>query len=418
MKKSKCREEQVAYALWPAESGTAVAGVAGTSASAKRRYGAGRRSLHTSGERVAADAIAGSRKCMVATSRRDLTLDKHLLSEGLRIERRTSTRRRARRGFSRPLGRACRTRVCSPSAAAQPGIEKVARRITSGGAGAAPIRLPSDAHRTATRGLAGQQEARATANSVGRPAAPHARQTAEAHGPAPMALHRGAVLVPAGPAQRWSMGCVHDPFIDVRSLRLLTVVDHWRSSESIIRVRFLADGQAHRERRRTPRLAHQTPAIPDSRSWHRIHVEGRGSVGLLPRRSTRFHAPWQTHRQPSHRILVRPLTRRMPQRVAMSLTQARETRHRSVAHRRLRAPTAWLPRCPDTVGVRCQTSGTTDRHQHLISTYDLFAYGTNVTVSTHMERPHPLRADPLGVLSQKRWTNILTPVLSKANGDR
>ena len=42
-----------------------------------------------------------------------------------------------------------------------------------------------------------------------------------------VALHRGAVPVPTGPGERWSMDFVHDQLADGRPFRVLTVVDQW-----------------------------------------------------------------------------------------------------------------------------------------------------------------------------------------------
>ena len=58
-----------------------------------------------------------------------------------------------------------------------------------------------------------------------------------------MALHRGPAPVSAGPAERWSMDCVHDQSADGRPFRVLTVVDQWSRQSPILECRFRFSGQ-------------------------------------------------------------------------------------------------------------------------------------------------------------------------------
>lgn len=53
-----------------------------------------------------------------------------------------------------------------------------------------------------------------------------------------IALHRGAVPVPSGLQQRWSMDFVHDQLIDGRPFRVLTVVDQWSRQNPLLECDF------------------------------------------------------------------------------------------------------------------------------------------------------------------------------------
>lgn len=58
-----------------------------------------------------------------------------------------------------------------------------------------------------------------------------------------MALHRGAVPVPTGLQQRWSMDFVHDQLIDGRPFRVLTVVDQWSRQSPLLECNFSLTGK-------------------------------------------------------------------------------------------------------------------------------------------------------------------------------
>ncbi len=58
-----------------------------------------------------------------------------------------------------------------------------------------------------------------------------------------MALHRGAVPVPTGVQQRWSMDFVHDQLIDGRPFRVLTVVDQWSRQSLLLACDFSLTGK-------------------------------------------------------------------------------------------------------------------------------------------------------------------------------
>ena len=85
MKRSRYSDEQIAYALRQAESGTPVADVCRSSASAKRRSTSGRRSTRT----WARPSCGSCGSCATRTRKlkrlvADLTLDKHILGEIVR----------------------------------------------------------------------------------------------------------------------------------------------------------------------------------------------------------------------------------------------------------------------------------------------------------------------------------------------
>ena len=57
-----------------------------------------------------------------------------------------------------------------------------------------------------------------------------------------IALQRGAVPTPTGPAQRWSMDFVHDQLADGRPFRMLTVVEQWSRWSPIVEPGFSLRG--------------------------------------------------------------------------------------------------------------------------------------------------------------------------------
>jgi putative transposase len=59
-----------------------------------------------------------------------------------------------------------------------------------------------------------------------------------------MALHRGAVPVPTGQGQRWSMDFVHDQLIDGRPFRVFTIVDQWSRERPMLEVGFSLTGRS------------------------------------------------------------------------------------------------------------------------------------------------------------------------------
>lgn len=133
-----------------------------------------------------------------------------------------------------------------------------------------------------------------------------------------MALHRGPAPIPTGPAQRRSMDFVHDQLLDGPPFRVLTVVDQWgRQSPALEAATSFTgrDGVAALDR-----------VLQRERAPASITVDHgtAGSLGLLPRRTTRFHPARKAHGQLAHRIVQWPAAGRVPERPAVfSLADAR-----------------------------------------------------------------------------------------------
>lgn len=193
MKRSKFSEEQIAYALRQAESGTAVADVC-------RQLGVSEATCYVWEKKFAHLGVSELRRMRSLEEENsrlkqvvaDLTLDKHMLAEALRempdadtvtpagavvsldVRGQHPARVSARRIQSDGL-------VSSRDRARSHGVADAYSRV---GVHAPTLRRQPDRYAAATGRLARQPEARPPPVSPRRAAGPHAGQAPKAHGPA------------------------------------------------------------------------------------------------------------------------------------------------------------------------------------------------------------------------------------------
>jgi hypothetical protein len=116
-----------------------------------------------------------------------------------------------------------------------------------------------------------------------------------------LSLHRGVVPPASGRDQAWSMDFVHDQLVTGRAFRVLTVIDQWSRESVLMEAKRVIDRP---ERRRCARGVVCTAPVAQSDhrgSRHRIHLQGAGRMGLLPRRRLRLHPARQARRERIYR---------------------------------------------------------------------------------------------------------------------
>ena len=137
-----------------------------------------------------------------------------------------------------------------------------------------------------------------------------------------LGLHRGAVPAASGAIRRWSMDFVHDQLVTGRAFRVLTVIDQW-SRESV-----LTGGQCgadRPERRRgagravgaSRRCRRRSPSITALNSRRR-----RSTNGPIDAASARLHPAGKARGERVYREFQRPAARRMPERVQLRIDRA------------------------------------------------------------------------------------------------
>ena len=304
MKRSKFSEEQVAYALRQAESGTVVGDVC-------RQVGISEATFYAWKKKYAHLGVNEVRRLRQLEEENtrlkrlvaDLSLDKHMLSEALRKKSEAHTSPRAGQVVPRHVsGQLC---AGLPTGAVQSrGL--VSKESSQGSNGAAPAhprtRARASALRVLTylglaspRGLACQQEARAATVSARGPAAANACATPETSSPAsrPGAGSDGA-------ARTLEHGfCARCP----GRWPAFSHPDGGRSVESPQSVTGGGGAPVRTERGRGPRSC--PPGATDTvldhrRSWHRVLITCPRRLGVSPRRPTRLHSAGQTRRKRIH----------------------------------------------------------------------------------------------------------------------
>ena len=194
MKRSRYSDEQIAYALRQAESGTAVADVC-------RQLGISDATFYVWKKKYAnlgATELRELRQLREENAKlkrlvADLSLDKHILGEIVRKKFEADTQARARRlgaGRLRDESEPCLSAdidlpivVWLPQLSAGPGGPQAA--TAGAGTRQAPLRLSPCSCAAAARGLAGQHEARSAPVSAGRAAVAASRSSSQACQPAP-----------------------------------------------------------------------------------------------------------------------------------------------------------------------------------------------------------------------------------------
>lgn len=247
MKRSKFSEEQVAYALRQAESGTPVADVC-------RQLGVSEATFYLWKKKYAHLGVSELRRMRqvedenrrLKTLVADLTLDKHMLSEALRKKSKADAPPGA--GGLVPGHhwdqRAPRLRVgpFQPVRVVQAehgqGSVGVAAADQSAGPRAPTVRVQSDLGAPPPGRLADHKKrVRRLYRLEGlqvRMRVPRRKHCA---------LHRGPAPVPSRPQERWSMDFVHDQLADGRPFRVLTVVDQWSRQSPLLECGFSLTGR-------------------------------------------------------------------------------------------------------------------------------------------------------------------------------
>jgi putative transposase len=148
-----------------------------------------------------------------------------------------------------------------------------------------------------------------------------------------MALHRGPAPAATGPRDRWSMDFVHDQLAEGQPFRVLTVVDHWSRQSPLLEPAQRFSGAAV-----TVVLDQAIGAGPPPRSItvdHGTEFVSRALEDWAYRRGIQldFIRPGKPVGECAHRVVQRPLARRVPERAPVHLAGRREGEDRSVADR-------------------------------------------------------------------------------------
>ena len=104
----------------------------------------------------------------------------------------------------------------------------------------------------------------------------------------------------------------------IRFTPTVTVVDQWSRQSPLLEAAQRCSG------RRSPSCSTGCRGGPDAPldhggPWDRVHVAGAGGLGLPSGHPTRLHPAGQADGERAHRVIQRPVARRVPQRAAILL---------------------------------------------------------------------------------------------------